>query len=374
MNIIIPLFFRESGNNFNTFIYNYSLLHKLKSKSTKIDFYILRYGEIAGRRLFNEKNIKCKQTLDGFKLKYGEVEGEIKYKQYCVKKTHSLDSYILRHGEIEGHKKFNEYWKNTNFSTSKPAYIRRHGEIEGVNLYNERCTNVSNWSKGDSWEDKNEYKDFIKKRSIKIKESGTGGDNVSLPKLLTKYTYDDAIKKYNNTITNLKKSNVLCKEYYISRNILNYESIIKEIQCVRNTNTIGYASKSSLKVLIPIYKYLRKYYNIHRDDIFLGVRGSKEFRIKTKTNLFLYDFTIKSKKIIIEFNGLYYHILPDSSNLNMHSYKSIDTIEKLIERDELKRVIASQNGYEIIDVWDNKSSSENIKFIKNTLDNILGNI
>ena len=58
----------------------------------------------------------------------------------------------------------------------------------------------------------------------------------------------------------------------------------------------------------------------------------------------------------------------------MHSYKSIDTIEKLIERDELKRVIASQNGYEIIDVWDNKSSSENIKFIKNTLDNILGNI
>ena len=106
----------------------------------------------------------------------------------------------------------------------------------------------------------------------------------------------------------------------------------------------------------------------------MGVRGSKEFRIKTKTNLFLYDFTIKSKKIIIEFNGLYYHILPDSSNLNMHNYKSIDTIEKLIERDELKRVIASQNGYEIIDVWDNKSSSENIKFIKNTLDNILGNI
>ena len=71
-------------------------------------------------------------------------------------------------------------------------------------MYNERCTNVSNWSKGDSWEDKNEYKDFIKKRSIKIKESGTGGDNVSLAKLLTKYTYDDAIKKYNNIITNLK--------------------------------------------------------------------------------------------------------------------------------------------------------------------------
>lgn len=365
---IIILFFRESNENFETFLKNYTT--PKTRKTGRLDF-ILRYGNIAGERLYQEKVEKSKQTLDSFIARHGIELGPSKYKEYCISKSHSLAGYVFRHGEIDGTQKHKKYWNETNFSTSLDAYIRRNGEQDGVDLYNQRIEKVSLWANGSSWESDIEYTKFIQKRTEKIIESGTGGDNTSLKKLLTLYSYDDAIAKYNNYIINLKESNIICKEYYIKRNIENYDEIIRNIQLRRNSNTIGYASKSSLKVFIPLYKYIRKIYKIPKSEIFLGISGSREFRIKTKTKLFLYDFTILSKKIIIEYNGLYYHILPDASNLYIHYNKPICDIENKINRDIIKKEAAVHNGFNILYLWENINYKENINIAKKFIDNLM---
>ena len=57
---------------------------------------------------------------------------------------------------------------------------------------------------------------------------------------------------------------------------------------------VGKASKQSLVIFIPFYKYLRKS-GIARSDIYFGVNGSSEYLIKSLNNFYLFDFTIKSK-------------------------------------------------------------------------------
>lgn len=128
---IIILFFRESKESFELFVKNYNIP---KSRKTgRIDF-ILRYGNIAGERLYQEKVEKSKQTLDGFIIRHGIELGPIKYKEYCIRKSHSLEGYVLRNGEIEGIQKHKKYWDETNFSTSLDAYKRRNGEQDGIDL------------------------------------------------------------------------------------------------------------------------------------------------------------------------------------------------------------------------------------------------
>jgi hypothetical protein len=71
---------------------------------------------------------------------------------------------------------------------------------------------------------------------------------------------------------------------------------------------IGKASKESLRYFIPLYRFLRSS-GIKRTDIYLGISGSQEYFIfDQETKKFrLYDFVILSKKLILEYDGKYWH-------------------------------------------------------------------
>lgn len=116
------------------------------------------------------------------------------------------------------------------------------------------------------------------------------------------------------------------------------------------------ASKSSLKVFIPLYKVLRNL-GMLRTDINFGISGSKEYFIYDKENktIYFYDFTILSLNLIIEFNGTYWHPKEDNINLN----KSIN-IEDSIKRLKQKIELAKLKGFTIIEIWDDKSEKENL--------------
>lgn len=62
-------------------------------------------------KYFNEKNDKCKQTLETFINRYGKEDGSIKYEIYEEKRknANSIENYIKLYGEIDGQLKRNEW-------------------------------------------------------------------------------------------------------------------------------------------------------------------------------------------------------------------------------------------------------------------------
>ena len=97
----------------------------------------------------------------------------------------------------------------------------------------------------------------------------------------------------------------------------------------------GRASKESLRYFIPLYKYLRRDMAISHDDIYFGITGSREYYIFDSTNqhFFMYDFTICSKKLIIEYDGKFWHsMLKNKMN------------------DKIKQSLAESQGFKILHV------------------------
>jgi len=115
-------------------------LKKYGRDSSSIEACKLRYGDIEGVRVYNEKIFKSKQTLEKYIEKYGEIDGKIKYKEYCKSKSMSLEMCIKRHGETEGKIVYEKFWKNTGFGTSKRAFKKRHGNDWGK-YYNQFVIN-----------------------------------------------------------------------------------------------------------------------------------------------------------------------------------------------------------------------------------------
>jgi hypothetical protein len=76
-----------------------------------------------------------------------------------------------------------------------------------------------------------------------------------------------------------------------------------------NRRTGGTVSKESIKFFIPLYKYCRQL-GISREDIYFGINGSREFFLrkpqKKNEGKFL-DFCIPSLKIVVEYNGTFWH-------------------------------------------------------------------
>lgn len=173
---------------------------------------------------------------------------------------------------------------------------------------------------------------------------------------------DERIKKYNNppkhdlqTYINkygdegYKKQ----KESYKKRN---QTKIDKYGHVILN----GYVSKASIRFFKPLYKLLRKSC-IAKDDIIWGIGNHREFTTHdTETNKnFAYDFVIRSKKIIIEYNDPFWHARNENEWKNPFVRYS-----ESYNRDKYKQKIAKKMGFDIIYIWaDNLPTAELLKNI-----------
>lgn len=111
----------------------------------------------------------------------------------------------------------------------------------------------------------------------------------------------------------------------------------KLIRCrIKNSN--GSVSKESLKCFIPLYKNLRRVYNISKDDIKWGIKGSSEYILDHDGGICSYDFTIKSKKIILEYHGVMFH--------GKDALRGDTTA-----RDKFKKELAELNGFKYFVIW-----------------------
>ena len=108
----------------------------------------------------------------------------------------------------------------------------------------------------------------------------------------------------------------------------------------------GRASKASIYFFLPLYKQLRKL-GITRADICWGIDGSREFATNYEGRNYFYDFTIKSLKYAIEYNGTYWHAREDLS------WRRKDvTKDKSLEYDRNKCKAIEHRGFTLFTVWD----------------------
>ena len=208
-----------------------------KSSLNTLDNFIKRHGKEKGQKLFNEY-IKRTHELNKRRwpsqIQYWLDKGFDEQDSKLLVKSHqskTIDTFIRIYGKDVGIEKYNEYNKKKSHSATLQGYIDRFGEETGKKLYYKKCKHIS-------------YTQSLK------------------------YYID----KYGDTI-----GPSMFIEY-------NKKKLVR----------LGTASKESLKLFIPLYKFCRKN-GIERKDIFLGVNGSKEFYLNDN-GFKLYDFTIRSKK------------------------------------------------------------------------------
>lgn len=117
-------------------------------------------------------------------------------------------------------------------------------------------------------------------------------------------------------------------------------------RCGTTTPTSGKTSKESLRFFIKLYRKVRRL-GISKDDIYWGISGSKEFASHDSNigNMF-FDFTIKSLKFIIEYQGSAWHVHPE------RDYIGFLDPDLLLERDFNKRKHIEGRGFEVNYVWD----------------------
>jgi very-short-patch-repair endonuclease len=143
--------------------------------------------------------------------------------------------------------------------------------------------------------------------------------------------YRHGIKKGSEIYFNIKKKRK-------QTNILRYGT---------TTSLQPYVSKTSIKYFIPLYKLLRKR-GIKKEDIVWGIGNKKEFTThdKTTNRNYCFDFVIKSKKIIVEYNDTFWHAR------NKQDWKNpMVKYEQSYERDENKKQVAKRLGFNILYVW-----------------------
>ena len=121
---------------------------------------------------------------------------------------------------------------------------------------------------------------------------------------------------------------------------------------------------------MPLYRKLRKI-GIPKEQIYFGISGSNEYRIKGESGFRMYDFCILSHKIIIEYHGTAWH----AKNEEESKYKTnpIGTLlESSWDNDCYKKLLAIQNGFSIIELWSDEESLNLVK-LNDLLCNLMNN-
>lgn len=100
-------------------------------------------------------------------------------------------------------------------------------------------------------------------------------------------------------------------------------------------------------IRLPTSKKERK---IGKILVSLGKKFSKQFNIEGER--FRYDFMLKEEKLIIEFNGTYWHCDPRKYEENFFHTKKQKTAKEIWEYDKQKRIHAEKNGYGYLVIWE----------------------
>lgn len=298
------------------------------------------------------------------KLTENEITSEIINKHKPKFSSVSLEFFLKKTGGDVV--KAKELQTKRQTTTSKKSFIERYGEEAGKKKYDEHFKNIHSKVKGQSY---NTLESFIEKYG---EEDGTKkfkkAKALGAPTLANfirchgeeagPEKHASWIKKMGRTLENFQR------KYGIEEGKVRYKNYRSKFG-----GAMGKASKESLTIFNPIAEYL---INLgYEDDLYYGVDGKKEYFLydKKTDNYYLFDFTIRSAKIIIEYNGLAYH--PYKERLTENEWKqwkepySKMSAEDKFEKDQGKIKFAEKQGFKVLEIWSDASVDENINISKN---------
>ncbi len=205
----------------------------------------------------------------------------------------------------------------------------------------------------------------------------------SLEKLKEKYDEKDALLIFNNRqdkwqTTLSLKSETEKKEINLKKaiNLENLQrkygsemGLEKYIAIMENRKAVGSKEADNFfKMLLTEIDFIEEPYWSQ------GQTGNEYFLYDKENNKFyFYDFTLKSKKVIIEYHGESFHPRKDKlSLLEWNSWKvpfTNETANSKYAFDQRKKQFAEKNGFTVIEIWSSdefaKSLEKIVKYLYN---------
>lgn len=233
--------------------------------------------------------------------------------EYWVKNGYSEEEAVL---QIEGQK-----------MVSLRGCIARFGEKEGVKIWEERKSKRSEAAKNGSanlqyWLNKGYSEEEAKK--LRSERQST-------------FSLEKCIEKYGEE---------LGKEIFNKRQIKWQKSLYKN----------GKLKSGYSEVSQELFYEIIENIGINDSNYFLFAKKGGEFVLSDINGFYRYDFTDLKNKRIIEYNGDDYHGNPDK-------YKATDypnpfrkklTAQEIWDKDKEKMLLANDNGFEVLVVWDSE--------------------
>lgn len=316
----------------------------------------LECGQDVGKTInWNHFLSKCSgnvKSLAEYKQKYPKaVTKPESVKSSCAP---SLESMVRKHGDALGKQKYKEYCKKLSYKNSLEAFINK-GKTKR------------------DWEDYNSSRAITKKNLIKKygeKDGLKRWDSYKNKQRRAGNTLDWFQEKYGDEVGAAKFAEVckskgitlenLSKKYGVEEGFIRYNKFLEDTKC-------NFVSLSGVQFVKDIVEFLPEHYIFH-DGTF-----SKEFCIYDEKP-YLFDFTITHPiKIIVEFNGDYWHANPKK-------YKHDELVSlrggkiaahKIWERDQHKITIANKRGFQVLTIWESDYISDRHTTIKRVLEWIL---
>lgn len=292
------------------------------------------------------KQDKYSKSLLYYQSSYGELEGMHQYNLYRDKNSESVRIGVSKRTNFrETSNLCIEYWVNKGYSLDDAVQEISNRQSLNSKKYHDRMKdNDCSYSNGKQLQyylDKG-HSLIVSKELLRESQR-----TFSLEKCLMKYgeelglkIYKDRQVKWQNTLNSLPND---------------IKDKIRDAKAVR----WGKASKQSLEYFLPLYKKLRKL-GISKDDLYFGITGSNEYRLKGEFGTRIYDFCILSHKIIIEFHGISFHAKTEEDSKRRNNPFG-ETLYTSWKNDCYKKLLAIQNGFDIIELWSDEESSNTSK-------------
>jgi len=339
---------------------------------------LIRYAEVD--EIKNNYNVlsttdgieKRKRKLNMFILQYGKKEGSARYGQF-TNKLNILNRYIKKYGEIEGYKKYGLYIKK--LSVSQQKKVIREGKIiqKERSLLCKEYWMKRGYSKDESILLAKNHSNMLVKNSHSVVHVVPRIHRLNTLDywLYNGYDYETAcVMKKIQTDKSIQSKEEYKKKYgekwEEKWDVMQEKRRIKTLKTISKNNGFKCnASKQSLLYFLPLKCWIMKKYNISEDDIYIGIDGSKEFFLANSTQYyFRYDFTIRTKKIIIDYHGERFHpskhIIPDKE---WYKWKSPYGISSTIQYniDIKRKIVAEELGFKYYVIWSYKEYDDEIK-------------
>lgn len=337
-----------------------------KNVVNTLEWYIDKYGELEGNKKYSEKNknigdsSKDKNTLNGFIKRYGEENGKNKYNEFVNKSKHTKEKYIEEFGIEIGNKKWEEYLTNKKL-TSKRSIDYWLNVFDGD--YELAIKNLQSYqSRGENFyielygeeEGKEKWKSRKLDQSDKISKLMLDKDNrdkhiLSRENFILKYGEKDGNIKWEEHLKNRKNFKTIYNDFILKYGEdLGKQKWKEHIYKVIKINP--YCSKISQIFFNDIYNSLE---NSMQNNVYYGSLNKEYFIYDEKSkNIYYYDFVMDDIKLIIEFNGDYWH-----ANPNIYIEDFYHPIKKMIAKEiwliqKYKNDLAKSKGYEVIEIWE----------------------